>query len=139
MTESPAFRTPSWATIQACENRDAIEALEIPTVGGTVFPGSVNFLPAPFLANAVIEADSDDCFELIRVLIAKADTFDTEHGEDESFPTAKENIDHACLFLFGIGKGLIAETRFSIDPDDVEMKEYATRRHAECIQTPAGL
>ena len=90
MKESPAFRAPTWATIQACENRDAIEALEIPIVGGTIFPGSANFLPAPFLANAVIEADSDDCFELIRVLIATADTFDTEHEEDESFPTAKE-------------------------------------------------
>ena len=43
MTESPAFRTPTWATIQACENRDDIEELEVPALGGTIFPGSANF------------------------------------------------------------------------------------------------
>ena len=139
MTETPAFRTPTWATIQACMSIYDIENLEVPAVGGTIFTGSASFLPAPFLANAVIEADSDDCFELIRVLIGAAESYDIEHGEDEGFPTAEENIEHACLFLFGIGKGLIAESRFSIDPDDAEMKEYAARRHAECIQPPAGL
>ena len=89
MTETPTFRTPTWDAIQECENRDDLEELEVPEIEGTVFPGSADFLPAPFLANAVNEADTDDFFELIRVLIATADDFDTEHGEDESFPAAK--------------------------------------------------
>ena len=106
--------------------------------GGTIFPSSTNFLPAPFLSNAFNEADTDDCFGLIRILITDAHAFDTEHGEDGKNPLAKENIEETCLFLFGIGKGLIAETCFSVVPDDTEMENYSAKRHADFIQPPAG-
>ena len=139
MTDIPAFCTLTWDALHACEDRDDLEELEVPENGGTVFPGSAIFLLAPFLANAVNEADTDDCFELIRVLIVTANVFDTEHDEDEKSPLAKDNVDEACLFLFGIGKGLLAKNCYSIVPDDAKMKNYSVKRQAGCIQPPAGL
>ena len=87
-TDIHNFRNPTCDALQECENREDFEELEVPE-DGLFFPGSANFLLAPFLVNAVNKADTDDCFELIRVLIATAGNFDTEHLLDANFPVAK--------------------------------------------------
>ena len=46
------------------------------------YPGSVSFFPAPWLADAVIAANSSNSFLLITVANAAATVFDREHDKD---------------------------------------------------------
>ena len=76
MTGTPVFHTLAWDALQAYEDRNALEALAVSENGGNAFPGSAIFLPAPFLSNSVNKADTNDCFGLIRILVATATAFD---------------------------------------------------------------
>ena len=90
-----------------CTTATATEVaeLEAPDENGLVtYPGSASFLPAPWLADAVVAANSSDPFLLITVVNAAATAFDLEHEEDASFVTSA--ADHAGDFILwasGIG------------------------------------
>ena len=70
------------------------------------FKVSSDFFPQPFLSEALLEADMKDFLELIMlpILVADADGFENEHGDDVDFILARNNIKEAFFFLWGISE-----------------------------------
>jgi hypothetical protein len=108
--------------------------------GPVTYPGSVSFLPAPWLADAVIAANSSDPFLLITVAIAAATVFDREHEEDPEYITPAEN--HAgdfILWAWGIRAGQVNATSFIFDPTDIDLERFTSERHQACIIPLVGV
>jgi hypothetical protein len=87
------------------------------TVSLGTYPGSASFLPAPWLADAVIAANSSDPFFLITVVNTAARVFDLEHKEDENYITSA--ADHAgdfILWAWGIGADQVSAIHIIFDP-----------------------
>ncbi len=76
-----------------------VTKVDAPDKNGLVtYPGSVSFLPAPWLADAMIAANSSNPILLITVANAAATVFDREHKEDLEYITPAKN--HAGDFIF---------------------------------------
>ena len=72
--------TPTINALCECTTATEVAELEAPDENGLVtYPGSASFLPAPWLADAVIAANSSDPFLLITVVNTAATAFDLEH------------------------------------------------------------
>ena len=72
--------TPTIDALRECRTATEVAEVEVPDENGLVtYPGSASFLPAPWLADAVIAANSSDPFLLITVVNAAATVFDLEH------------------------------------------------------------
>ena len=77
--------TPTIDALRECTTATEVAELEAPDKNGLVtYPGSTSFLPASWLAGAVIAANSSDPFLLITVVNAAVTVFDLEHEEDEN-------------------------------------------------------
>ena len=90
--------TPTIDELQECKKETEVAELEAPEENGLVtYPGSASFLPAPWLADAVIAANSSNPFLLITTVNAAATVCDLEHEEDENYITTA--VDHAGDFI----------------------------------------
>jgi hypothetical protein len=87
-----------------CKTETEVAKVETPEENGLVtYPGSASFLPAPWLADAVIAANSSNPFLLITTVNAAATVFDLEHEEDENYiTTAADHAGNFILWAWGI-------------------------------------
>ncbi len=97
--------------------------------------GSAIYIPGPVLRNVIIEAATRDPFELIPLISQAARAFD----EANEGARAVEHADDLCAWFFGVKAGLIPETRYSIDPDDVELEAFGNERTMKCITSNAAM
>jgi hypothetical protein len=115
--------------------------VDAPDKNGLItYPGSVSFLPAPWLADAVIAANSRDPFLLITCANAAATVFDREHEEDPEYITPAEN--HAgdfILWAWEIGAGQVNATSFIFNPTDIDLEGFTSERHQACIIPSVGV
>jgi hypothetical protein len=110
--------TPTIDALRECTTATEVAELEAPDENGLVtYPGSASFLPAPWLADTVIAANSSDPFFLITVVNKAARVFDLEHKEDENYITSA--ADHAgdfILWAWGIGADQVSAIHIIFDP-----------------------
>jgi hypothetical protein len=82
------------------------------------FEGLAIFIPAPAQRNAILALNTLNPFELIPLMTTTARAFDTAHENDKTIhSTAITHVDNLNAWLYGVKKGLIGETRYSIIPD----------------------
>ena len=125
--------TPTIDEFELCATGINIAALACPAQSGQVtFPGSATFIPAPWLRESILNSETLDPFELIKIAMADAKDFDDTHKDETDFDG--KAINHAedfSLWAFGVGKGLIKETRFRVNPDNKELKTYCNERQRD--------
>ena len=133
--------TPTIDVLRECTTAIEVAEVEAPNENGLVtYPGSATFLPAPWLAEAVIAANSSNPFLLITIVNAAATAFDEEHEEDEDYITSAE--DHAGDFLlwaWAVGAGRVSATSCIFDPTDIDLKFFRIKRHQECLIPSGGV
>ena len=126
--------TPTIDALRECTTATEVAEIEAPNENGLVtYPGSATFLPAPWLAEAVIAANSSDPFLLIAIVNASA-------TEDEDYVTSAE--DHAGDFLlwsWAVGAGRVSATSCIFDPTDIDLERFIIERHQACIIPSGGV
>jgi len=117
------------------------ECTEVPDEKGLVtYPGSASFLPAPWLADTVIAANSSNPFLLITVVNAGATVFDLEHKDDENYITsAADHAGNFILWAWGIGADRVSAISIIFDPTDTDLIFFKIERHQACIIPLRGL
>jgi hypothetical protein len=127
---------PPIGDIKACLTAEALAALPIPRPCGVVnLEGISCFIPAPFLRNAILSADSFAPLALVLAGRAAQDDHVRDHNEDKGFSEANidAHMDHFYLWCLGVHQKQVSETRFTVAPDDDELSEWSTRLHCEHI------
>ena len=124
---------PTIDDINSCLTVDDLSALPTPdNVAGVINLEALrSFFPAPFLRNAILTTYSLSPCTLILAGRAAREEFVNTHNEDEDFD--KEDVNaHDKLFslwCLGVHQGKVAETRFSIAPDDGELNDWCACLH----------
>ena len=97
--------TPTIDALRECTTETKVAEVEAPEENGIVtYPGSASFLLAPWLADAVIAANSSIPFLLITTVNTAATAFDLENKEDENcITTAADHAGDFILWAWGIG------------------------------------
>ena len=98
------------------------------------------FLMAPFLSNALFDERSVYPLELIILAREAAVNFDNRHRGVAGFGNTSAT-DHTSAFAnwaFALHLGKLNEVRYTIDPDDDELRTFAESRHQNCILAPLG-
>ncbi len=122
------------------------------TAGGNVVPagrrgnaavgnGTANlkalscFIPAPFLRNAVLAADSPSHLELIAAARAARESHVHAHDGEEEFNEGNvdAHIELFSLWCLSMHQGKVAEMRFLLAPDDGELADWSTRLNRDNI------
>jgi hypothetical protein len=133
--------TPTIDALRECKTAIEVAEVEAPNENDLVtYPDSATFLPAPWLAEAVIAANSSNPFLLITIVNAAAKAFDEEHKEDEDYITSAE--DHTGDFLFwawAVGAGRVSATSCIFDPTDINLEFFRIKRHQECLIPSRGV
>eukprot|EP00957_Ditylum_brightwellii_P029822 2255616-Ditylum_brightwellii.AAC.1 len=121
---------PKIEDIVLCATGKDIEALTCLGQNGAVtFPGSATFILTPWLRESILNLEIIDPFELIKIALKEAKEFDEAHKDEPN--TGGTEVEHAedfSLWAYRVGKGLVKESRFSMKPDDAELKLYAKAR-----------
>lgn len=133
LTNECEIRTPKIEDIKACSTAEEIGALTAPRNGAATYTGSAAFLMAPFLVEAILDADTTDPYELILVANSAAAAFNTLHENDDEFEDATSHAEDFSLWAWGVAAGRITETKVLIRPTDGELLSYHQSRQAECI------
>eukprot|EP00957_Ditylum_brightwellii_P101694 7749988-Ditylum_brightwellii.AAC.1 len=130
MVKNCGLVTPTIDDIRDCSDAGELGALAIPDQRGAVtYPGCACFIPAPFLRDAIINAESNDPFEIIPMVFLIAKDFDDKNGSGD----ATQHSEDFALWAWGVRHGKVTETRFELNPDDGEIANFCEERHAECI------
>lgn len=129
--------TPSIEEFEACTTAQDVRDLPIPDIipGENEvysYEGSNIMLPAPWLRDTIMNADTLDPFELIPIVIAAAKTYDEAHNTTDA-DRAAVHADDFCSWAWGAGVGRIQETLIEINADDAELESFRIARHNECI------
>ena len=130
------IRTPTLDELEECTSSEEVKALDPPGLLAPVtFEGSASFIPAPWLTEYVLNEDSRDPTKLIVGAMVAAKAFDLGHENDPDFTDnkAKGHVEDFTMWLYGVFSGDVPETRFSICPDDGELKNWCEERHAASI------
>jgi len=138
---------PTIDDINSCLTVDDLSAL--PTLDDVA--GVINLkalrssFPAPFLRNAILATDSLSPLTLILMGRAAREEFVNTHNKDEDFGEEDVNahVELFSLWCLGVHQGKVAETRFSIAPDDGELNDWCACLHRAhimpSIETAASL
>jgi len=124
---------PTIDDINTCLTVDDLSALPTPdnAAGVINLEAPRSFFPAPFLCNAILATDSLSTLTLILAGRAAREVFVNTHNDDENFDEEDVNA-HVKLFslwCLGVHQGKVAETRFSITPDDGELNDWCACLH----------
>ncbi len=129
---------PPIEDIVGCPTADDLAALPTPPADGNSL---VNlkalscFILTPFLCNAVLASDSLSPLALIVAARAAREAHVHVHDGEEEFD--ESNVDaHVELFslwCLGVYQGKVAETSFSLAPDDGKLTDWSARLHRENI------
>ena len=98
------------------------------------------FLMAPFLSDALFDEKSTQPLELIILAREAAVDFDNRHQGVAGFGNVSA-IDHAKAFAnwaFALHLEKLNEARYTIDPDNDELRTFTEARHQNCILAPLG-
>lgn len=78
--------------------------------------------------------DSTDLFTLIRLAITAALLIDTNRGNDPAYNTpAKVHTKDFLLWTWGLGNGQVSKVHYTINLDNIALKEYQTNHHQNYI------
>ena len=115
---------------------NSLRALRAPTVGDTNFNGLSMFTPAPFLRKAILKAMTSCPFEIIKAAIAAHTLYVQEHENNGGFIAGDLEAHHNLLIMWclAVGQDSIPKTRYSLLPDDDELKRHKTNTHHDNIQ-----
>jgi len=115
---------------------DTLRDLRAPTRGDPNFLGLNMFTPAPFLRKAILEAMSPCPFEIIQAAIAAHTLHVQEHVNDDGFNAAdlEAHRDLLLMWCLAVGQNSIPETRYSLLPDDDDLKRHKANTHLVNIQ-----
>ena len=104
------------------------------------YAGSNSFIPAPWVRGVILESGFKNPAAIIKLIIDAAMDFDAVNDEDKSIGegAALAHATDLTLWLFGVLKGNVPETRFSILPDGGELQNYKIDQHKSCIFSPLG-
>ncbi len=132
------MNTPTREELANCATADDIQNLPLPDDqpdenGLFSYEGANIMIPAPWLRDAIINADSNDPFEIIPIAIAVAQAYDDAHPELPDENKAIVHADDFCSWAWGVGMNRVPEVRVDINADDIEMETYRASRHADCI------
>jgi len=124
---------PTIDDINSCLTIDDLSALPTPDdVTGVINLEALrSFFPAPFFFNAILATDSPFPRTLILAGRAARKEFVNTHNKDKDFDEEDVNA-HVQLFsllCLGFHQGKVAETRFSIAPDDGELNDWCACLH----------
>ena len=98
------------------------------------YPGCATFLPAPWLAEAILTVMSRDPFHLIIAAKAAAATFDAMHNNNPAYTTtANEILKDFILWAWGAKQGRVSHIVYNIKPDDPDLSAFHVRRNQDCI------
>ena len=132
------IRTPLVVTIHACTTAEQFAALVAPdedaVEDAAIYPGSAAFIPAPFVFDFFLNAESRNPADIVPALLLAAKRFDDEYASDPSY--RNEALAHAedfALWAWGVMTKSVPETRLAIRPDDGELKKIADERHRDNI------
>ncbi len=95
---------------------------------------------APFFCNVIFNEKSSNPLELIIIAWKAAIKFDAHHRGAVGFANASATV-HANAFAnlaIAIHLEKLKEARFTIDPNNDELQNFSSLRHAECILPPLG-
>jgi hypothetical protein len=127
---------PPIGDIKACLTAEALAVLPIPRPRGVVNLKGINcFIPAPFLRNTILSADSFASLALVIAGRVARDNHVRDHNEDKGFSEANidAHMDHFYLWCLGVQQGQVPKTRFAVTPDDDKLLGWSTRLHHEHI------
>ena len=131
-----AIIVPSTTDIRGCLTVNALAALATPAADGLVnLEGLNSFFPAPFLRNAILLVDLSSPLTLVLMGQAAREEHVHNHSEDKGFNKEDINAHLKIFYLWclGVHQGQVAETRFSIAPDDGEISEWSACLHRDYI------
>ncbi len=120
-----------------CKSAKEVTNIPAPGEDGLVgFEGSAIFIPGPILSNTIIKLNSKKPFELIPIISNTARIFDNEYG---SGIKAVHHADNLSAWLYGVLIGLVPETRYSVNPDNIEISNFCKDQHLQCITSAMAL
>ena len=107
----------------------------MPTEPGEVtYPGSASFLPAPWLVDVIMGANTSDPTTLIPMVNSAAIEYDEIHENDRSYVTnASNQADDFILWAWGIKENRVTSAKLTIDPNDPDVERFHLDRHWSCI------
>ena len=132
------MNTPSSEELAACTTAENVRDFPIPAAepdeeGDFTYEGSNIMLPAPWLRDTIMNADTQSPFELIPIVLAAAHAYDEAHPDLANNDRAISHADDFCSWAWGAGVHRVPETRLEIDADDEELEAYRIARHMDCI------
>ncbi len=92
--------------------------------------------PSPFLRNTILETMTPCPFKIIQAAIAAHTLYVREHDNNDGF-SARDIEAHRNLLIMwclAVGQESIPKTRFSLLPDNHELKKHKANTHREHIQ-----
>jgi hypothetical protein len=95
------------------------------------FEGLAVFIPGPVLRNAIIKSNSRIPSEIIPFIFQTARTFDQERNINLAIPHA----DDLCAWIWSVKEGLVPETRYPVNPDNIEVEAFYFKRQTDCISS----
>jgi hypothetical protein len=127
---------PTVVELSGCATAQEVEDIPIPAVNGIVgFEGSTNFIPGPFLQNAIITLNTNDPFNLTPLMNSRARDFEAEVADilAEINGNPVNHTDYLNAWLYGIRQGTIPKTRYLVLPDDNKISQFNAQQHQACI------
>jgi hypothetical protein len=133
--------TPTIDALRECTTAIEVAKVEAPNENGIVtYLASATFLPAPWLAEAVIAANSSDPFLLITIVNAAATAFNEEHEEDEDCITsAEDRAGDFLLWAWAVRAGRVSATSCIFDPTNINLELFRIERHQACLIPSGGV
>jgi hypothetical protein len=126
---------PTVNKLSGCTTAQEVKDIPNRVEGVPGFEGSAIYIPGQIFQNAIITSNSTDPFDLIPLMNSMAKTFEAKAAEE--LATMNGNpINHADdinAWPYGVRRGTIPKTRYSVLPDDVKIAEFNAQRHLACI------
>ena len=128
---------PAVHDLAKCKSAKEVTNIPAPGEDGLVgFEGSAIFIPGPILRNVIIKSNSKNPFELIPIISNTARIFDKENGFGIK---AVHHADDLSAWLYGVQTGLVPETGYSVNPDNIEILNFCKDWHLQCITSAMAL
>jgi hypothetical protein len=89
-------------------------------------------LSAPWLQDTILNADTQDPFELIPIALTAAKAYNNTHNTVGG-GKAIVHADNFCSWAWGAGVGRIKESIIELNADGAELETYCCSRHCKCI------
>jgi hypothetical protein len=131
---------PQYMNIITCLSKADIEALPHPNQRAAhTFHGLTSFLLAPWLFEAISEANAYDPAILILAASKAAANFDHQFENDPKYITsAEEQLKSFTQWAWGAVKCRIPRLMYTVEPNNKGLRFYGKQRHHSTIQGIQG-